>query len=168
MPVARNSRKFFRSAGLPLEERYVGFASDYRARMLPALLPGTDGAKALDTYRRRLAAPRGADPLHRLRYVLKAFLPSLSLACTDPASMAASVEVPVPMLDHRLVECAAALAADLLSPGRRQRYTFKQTAARSLEWSWDRGPGGVKSGAAITVPAGIRASLASDAYLSFR
>jgi hypothetical protein len=77
MVFARNAQKFIRSTGLPLEERYMGFASYCRTHELAALLPGTDSAKALETHPRLLAATRGAEPLHRLRYLdLKTFLAS--------------------------------------------------------------------------------------------
>ncbi len=132
MSGACNSGKFIRSAGLPLR-RYLGSALYSRARRLPALLPGTDSAKALEARRRHLAASRRAEPLHRLRYLdLTTFLPCLNLACADRASTPASVEVQVPLLDHRPVESTAALAGDLLIRGRRQMYILNQVATRSL------------------------------------
>ena len=61
------------------------------------------------------AAPRAngrARPLNRMLYLdTKLWLPDDLLARGDKMSMAASIEARVPLLDHKLVEFAAAAAA---------------------------------------------------------
>lgn len=49
----------------------------------------------------------------RMLYDVKTYLPENILALTDKATMAASVECRVPMLDHRLVEFAFSLPSDI-------------------------------------------------------
>jgi asparagine synthase (glutamine-hydrolysing) len=134
MRFARNAKKFLRSADLPFEERYLGFLSYYRESELGGLL-GSESAvgDVFGTHRRFWEAERSQDHLRRMTYLdLKTFLPSLNLAYTDKASMAASVEVRVPLLDHRLVEFVRALPSRLLMRGRRQKYVLKRVAERHL------------------------------------
>jgi len=46
--------------------------------------------------------------------------------------MAASVEVRVPLLDHRIVEFAPTMAADVLIRGHRQKYVLKARGTADL------------------------------------
>ena len=55
----------------------------------------------------------------------KTYLPGDILTKVDRASMANSLEVRVPLLDHTLVEWAARLPSDLKLHGREGKYVFK-------------------------------------------
>ncbi|HEX7050685.1 MAG TPA: asparagine synthase (glutamine-hydrolyzing) [Longimicrobiales bacterium] len=134
MTLARNAKKFVRSAGLPFEERYLGYVSYYTPAELAALLgPAAAAADVFAVHRAALARARGADPVMRMSYLdLKTFLPNLNLTYTDRASMAASVEVRVPLLDHRVVELVAGLPSSLKLRGRTRKYALKRVAARYL------------------------------------
>lgn len=133
MRLARNAKKFVRSADLPFEDRYLGFLSYYAPEQLLTVLaaPSTDA----DVYERHqfVLDQVDGDFVRRMTFLdLKTFLPNLNLAYTDKASMAASVEVRVPIIDHRVVELVRRFATPLLVRGRRQKYVLKRVAERYL------------------------------------
>jgi asparagine synthase (glutamine-hydrolysing) len=132
MSAVRNAKKFVRSAGLDFEDRYLGYRTYYSPAELGGIVRnGADGV--LDRHRRILASTAGLDPLTRMIHLdLKTFLPNLNLAYTDMASMAASVEVRVPLLDHRVVEYVMGLPPGLKIRGRTQKYVLKRLAERYL------------------------------------
>jgi asparagine synthase (glutamine-hydrolysing) len=68
------------------------------------------------------------------------FLPGLSLACTDRASMAASVEVRVPFADPLVVQAAFSLGGSAKIQHRRQKVALKQAAERWLPREITRRP----------------------------
>ncbi len=134
MAAARHAKKFLRSVDLPFEERYLGYLSYYNTEELGKLL--TRDVADVDVYARHRAClerARGRDPVALMTYLdLRTFLPSLNLAYTDRGSMAASVEVRVPILDHRVVEFVARLPSALRIRGSRQKYILKRLAERYL------------------------------------
>ncbi|HEX8069175.1 MAG TPA: asparagine synthase-related protein [Pyrinomonadaceae bacterium] len=133
----RNAKKFAASAAHAFEDRYLGFGTYFNAEMKRRLY--TDdlraATQAFDPYaehRRHFARVRHAAPLNRLLYVdLKTFLPCLNLAYTDKTSMAATLEVRVPFLNHELVELAARMPPELKLRGLKRKYILKR-AAESL------------------------------------
>ena len=75
-----------------------------------------------------MRATSGGDELTRLLYVdAKTFLPCLNLTYTDKMSMAASVEVRVPLLDDELVALARRIPSHLKLRGWRRKYVFKKS-----------------------------------------
>ncbi len=88
---------------------------------------------AYSEHRRHFARVRHAAPLNRLLYVdLKTFLPCLNLAYTDKTSMAATLEVRVPFLNHELVELAARMPPNLKLRGLKRKYILKRAAETLL------------------------------------
>ncbi len=130
---SRKARKFVRGASLPFEERYLSFSSYFDGAETAALVPGAAGIDPWDRHRTVLERTRGQHPLRRMTHLdLLTFLPSLNLAYTDRASMAASVEVRVPYLDHRIVEWSRRLPVDHLLEGSRSKRVLKAVAERYL------------------------------------
>jgi asparagine synthase (glutamine-hydrolysing) len=73
------------------------------------------------------------DPLSRIQYVdIKTYLPDDILTKVDRASMAVSLEVRAPLLDHHLMEQAARIPSSLKLRGRQGKYIFKKAMATSL------------------------------------
>lgn len=134
----RNAKKFARSAALDFENRYLGYGTYFTDEMKTVLY--TDEVRAatynVDAYaahRRYFARVPHAAPLNRLLYVdLKTFLPCLNLATTDKTSMAATLEVRVPFLNHELVELAARMPPALKLRGLKRKYILKRVAERLL------------------------------------
>jgi len=70
------------------------------------------------------------DAVSRVQYAdFKTYLPGDILTKVDRASMANSLEVRVPLLDHTLVEWAAELPSNLKLHGRESKYIFKAALA---------------------------------------
>ncbi|MFZ0878158.1 MAG: XrtA/PEP-CTERM system amidotransferase [Candidatus Acidiferrales bacterium] len=67
------------------------------------------------------------DPLSRIQYVdIKTYLTDDILAKVDRASMAVSLEVRAPLLDHHLMELAAKMPSSMKLRGRNGKYIFKK------------------------------------------
>src|SRR5208283_535611 len=65
------------------------------------------------------------DLLSRIQYVdIKTYLPDDILAKVDRASMAVSLEVRAPLLDHHLMELAAKIPSQLKLRARTGKYIF--------------------------------------------
>ncbi|HEX8557369.1 MAG TPA: asparagine synthase (glutamine-hydrolyzing) [Pyrinomonadaceae bacterium] len=157
----RNAKKFARSAALDFEARYMGFGTYFtdeakRSLYTDETREGVGGADAYYLHRRYFGRCAKAAPLNRLLYVdMKTFLPCLNLDYTDRTSMAATLEVRVPLLNHELVELAARMPPRLKLRGLRRKYILKRAAEsllpRDVVWrrkagfgapirSWLRGP----------------------------
>ncbi|MFH2204568.1 MAG: asparagine synthase (glutamine-hydrolyzing) [Elusimicrobiota bacterium] len=79
------------------------------------------------------SAGRGLDPLRRTLHAdLCTYVPENLLALADRASMAASLELRVPLLDERLVEFACRLPSRLRVRGRTLKYLQKRLLRRFL------------------------------------
>jgi len=74
------------------------------------------------------------DLLSRIQYVdMKTYLTDDILAKVDRASMAVSLEVRAPLLDHKLLETVATIPSSLKLVGRSGKYIFKKAMAPMLE-----------------------------------
>jgi asparagine synthase (glutamine-hydrolysing) len=130
----RNTKKLARSAALPERERYLGFGTYFTEADKAELYAGEMRAAARDfdaysEHRRYFDRVASADFINQMLYVdLKTFLPCLNLTYTDKTSMANSMEVRVPLLDHELIEMTARVPARLKLKGLTRKYILKRAA----------------------------------------
>jgi asparagine synthase (glutamine-hydrolysing) len=84
------------------------------------------GYRAIEVLRGHAANMMVNDPLSQVQYLdIKTYLPADILTKVDRASMAHSLEVRVPILDHTLVEWAARQSPDIKLNGREGKFFFK-------------------------------------------
>lgn len=129
MGAMRHARKFL--LGLSDPEPYVAFCAHHTGASLSGLLEReVDWAQVTAVHRSHLARTSGLSPLSRALYLdLKTFLPSLNLAYTDRASMAASVEVRVPLLDEAVVDVALRIPDEMKLDGGLGKAILRQAVA---------------------------------------
>jgi asparagine synthase (glutamine-hydrolysing) len=99
----------------------------------PALLQALNGHDAYWHLRSRLGSENGRDRLSRQLYTdLKSYLVDDVLTKVDRMSMAASLEVRPPLLDHELVEYVARIPSHLKLRAFTSKHILKQAASRLL------------------------------------
>jgi asparagine synthase (glutamine-hydrolysing) len=130
---ASHAQRFFQSAkdGWPIS--YVNLLGQFAPQEVDALA----GPGWREAYEAKMAAVlAGFEGASRLvqaqRLDLKGFLASHNLIYSDKASMAASVEVRVPLLDYRLAEFAFALPDAMRATRGEEKVLLKQLCARMV------------------------------------
>jgi asparagine synthase (glutamine-hydrolysing) len=99
----------------------------------PAMQLDVRGYEPIDVLRRHLGRAQTEDCLAQVQYAdLKTYLPGDILTKVDRASMARSLEVRVPLLDHELVEWLAGVPSSLKLNGREGKYIFKKAMESQL------------------------------------
>jgi asparagine synthase (glutamine-hydrolysing) len=123
--------KYWDWAAEPLATRYQSISNDVtvgvKRRMYasPALLDGH--ARTAAYYRGLFEHLPDATPLHRMTYAdIKSWLPDDLLLKADKMTMAASLELRVPFLDHKVVEFATNLPDHFRRRGREGKYLLKK------------------------------------------
>lgn len=83
---------------------------------------------ALEVFKRHAEDAGTDDPLSLIQYLdIKTYLPGDILTKVDRASMAHSLEVRVPLLDHELVQWIATLPSEFKLKGNEGKYIFKKS-----------------------------------------
>jgi asparagine synthase (glutamine-hydrolysing) len=113
-PWPAKARKYLHMARKPLQERYFGVGRAFSDEQT-ALLFGPGALKEIaGRYSPYWQRSKAEPALHQLLYVdTKVWLPCDLLTKADKTTMAHSVELRVPFLDHLLLEWAWTLPADL-------------------------------------------------------
>lgn len=136
------AHRLLRGAEAALMDPVERFSSRYlqatdredRARLLSPRTLGTADADAPAAYlRRHFDACRSEEFLNRVLCVdQQTYLPNELLRATDSMSMAHSLEVRTPFLDHRLVELAARMPARMKLRHGSTKYVLRRLAGRHL------------------------------------
>jgi asparagine synthase (glutamine-hydrolysing) len=126
----RRAKKFFHGAKDSFEERFFAwneiFSRELRCELLNSA-SGIDHDLGKNIYARRLNE-RNDDSINRMLYAdLKESLPGDMLKKVDAMSMYHSLEVRVPLLDHRLCELAFSISGDWKIRNGKAKYIFMET-----------------------------------------
>jgi asparagine synthase (glutamine-hydrolysing) len=128
----RLAKGFLASAEMTADERYRSYLQVLDRRAVADLLiePGRAGADPLE---RAFAVAGNEDELNRMFAVdAETQLPDDLLLLTDKMSMAVSLECRVPLLDHQLVELAAAMPSSIKVRHGRLKHLMKASLADLL------------------------------------
>ncbi len=137
-PWAQRVKRFARSLGRPFDERYFDLLAQHSSRVrseliAPELLDRLELEGPRAHYQRHVDEVAGADPLNRALYAdLRLYLTGDLLTLTDRISMAHSLEVRVPFLDHELLEFAARIPPRYKLGGLERKRVLKRAVADLL------------------------------------
>jgi len=174
LPRPLRARYVLQNLGTSFERAYFAdlsiFRDDERAWLLtPEFQRAVAGHDAFAAFARHFDRVRDVDPLSRLLYVdLKTWLANDILVKVDRMSMAVSLEVRAPLLDHRVIEFAARVPSVLKFRGRTSKYLLKRHLEARVPASVIHRP---KQGFEVPVGAWLRGPLremAADLLLSAR
>jgi asparagine synthase (glutamine-hydrolysing) len=122
---------------LPWQERYLegisvhGFERDQHLFSDDFRAMAAGDANPLNIFWQYIAEAPAHDPLSRVLYLdTKTYLPGDILTKVDRMSMATSLEVRVPMLDHVFLEWATGLGTEWKMRGKVQKYILRKLAER--------------------------------------
>jgi asparagine synthase (glutamine-hydrolysing) len=115
-------RHYLRLLGLPLQSRYRSVTRGFRPELKRQLFNTNGGQKTEEkfdsVFTSYFDSVPHASPLEQMLYVdIKTWLPDDLLLKADKMTMANAQELRVPFLDHKLVEFAASLPAELKIQG---------------------------------------------------
>jgi asparagine synthase (glutamine-hydrolysing) len=138
IPTEWRGRRFLYNVSLPVRERYLDGISllpaQFREESLfsKEFLAWADRQPSpYDTFRRYLQDAPTSDPLSEVQYLdMKTYLSGDILTKVDRMSMANSLEVRAPFLDHPLAEWAAALSPRWKVRFGELKYILKKLAER--------------------------------------
>lgn len=135
--VLRAKTTFQGMARTPVEAYFHSVSimrGEMRSRLFsPAFKAQLGGYEAQSVFDRHAAEARTDDPLALIQYLdLKTYLVGDINTKVDRASMAHSLEVREPLMDHELIEWLATLPSDLKVRGQEGKFIFKKAMEPSL------------------------------------
>ena len=137
-PRPLRAKATFQSLSRDPLEGYFNSVSVFRPDEKPKLLSGDFRADlknydSIEVLRHHYNSADTDDPLSRIQYVdIKTYLSDDILTKVDRASMAVSLEVRAPLLDHQLMEMLARIPSDLKLRGREGKYILKKAMEPTL------------------------------------
>jgi asparagine synthase (glutamine-hydrolysing) len=138
VPYRVPGRNFAYSVSLPWTERYIEgvtlkpFQREMKLLAEDFAALGEGAADPLQEMRDCLNAAPADDPVDRVLYLdSKTYLPGDILTKVDRMSMANSLEVRVPILDHVFLEWVTGLESSWKLRGRSQKYILRKLAERA-------------------------------------
>jgi asparagine synthase (glutamine-hydrolysing) len=164
--VFRGKSTFQSLARSPLEGYFHGISfcpPELKAALFsPAVRRELNGYDSIDVLRAHYAKADTPDLLSRIQYVdIKTYLTDCILTKVDRASMANSLEVRCPLLDHKLMELIATMPSNLKLHNGQGKYIFKKALAPILPSSILNRP---KQGFSMPVAEWMRSDLKGFAY----
>lgn len=106
---------------------------EVRSILNPELRAAVGGHDPYDAFGEVYERPKNCSALYRAQYAdFKSWLPDRILVKTDRASMAVSLEVRVPLLDHRFVEAFANLSTQHKIRGGRGKHALREALRSRL------------------------------------
>ncbi len=139
LPRPLRLKHFLTNLSLPMEQAYFRDMSFYFTEDDKKMLYCPDMKKVLkdhssfDVLGRFFEKITTADPVSRAQYVdIKTYMTEDILVKVDRMSMAHSLEVRAPILDHKLMEFAAKLPSRLKLNGNESKYIFKKMNEKRL------------------------------------
>jgi asparagine synthase (glutamine-hydrolysing) len=137
-PRFLRAKTTFQSLAFDHVEGYFDSVSTFRKNEKAKILSGDlqnklRGYDTTDIFRQYYSSANTTDPLSRIQYVdIKTYLTDDILTKVDRASMANSLEVRCPLLDHKFMELIASMPSDLKLRGRTGKYVFKRALETEL------------------------------------
>ena len=135
--ISEKSAKYWDWVGEPLSRRYWGISNDVtgslKERMYQPAFQMHVGDVVGNFFEALFGKIETATNLRRMTYVdLKTWLPDDLLLKADKMTMACSLELRVPMLDHHLLEFSTALPDNFRRNGDEGKYLLKKLMERYL------------------------------------
>jgi asparagine synthase (glutamine-hydrolysing) len=137
-PRVLRAKATFQSLSRSPLEGYFNSVSIFRADEKQRLFTGEfanllGGYDSIDVLRQYYEQADTTDPLSRIQYVdIKTYLPDDILTKVDRASMAVSLELRAPILDHKLMQTVASIPSGLKLHGDTGKYIFKKSLEKIL------------------------------------
>lgn len=127
-------RKYLQWVGRPFETRYLGVSRAFSDEaLLEEMIAGLPGPHAVDRLHPLHERTQGLSPLSRMLYSdVKTWLPDDLLIKADKMSMAASIELRTPFLDHKLLEFCWSMPDHLKLKGWVGKYLLRKGMENKL------------------------------------